>query len=435
MKEDFYSDFLPLSKAAQQAKIMEDLKKGNDANTLGWKNLEEIDIPALLHREEVKKSFKKTSSPIDWKITYRIPFSSDIQRLEEQIDWVSKQEVGVIFLEIGTHWQYLPKVFPQLAKLESKLMFAFDKFPPEDVIEQLSSIKNKQICVDPLGQVALQGGDVNGVSSKVQEYLVKQTPVYVDAALYANAGANCQQQIAYALLHLNEYLSLMDLSSPMDSRQLIVKFAQGSNYFFEMAKLIVFRQLTRFILAEYPLKITLELIAEPARRNKTCSDYNVNLLRSTTEMMSAILGQANMVINHPYDLRFNPNNDFSDRIALNQLRLLKHESYFDQLPNVIQGSYYLTYLIDQMKQKAWDLFLSHETAGGWIKQLSKNILQKEIGMKVKETQKQIESGVQVLVGTNKYRDENAPSAQVKQEQQKLKVALGKIQPLKPSFLK
>lgn len=435
MKEDFYSDFSPVSKAAQQAKIMEDLKGWDHPNTLGWKNLEEIDVPPIFHREEVKKSFKTTSFPIDWKITYRIPFSSDIQRLEQQIDWVSKQEVAVIFLETGAHWQYLPKVFPQLTKLQSKLIFAFDQSPPEDVIRQISSIENKQICVDLLGQVAQQGGDVDGVSSTVQKYLAKQTLVYVDAALYANAGANSQQQIAYALLHLNEYLSLMDRSSVIDSRQLIVKFAQGSNYFFEMAKLIAFRQLARLILAEYPLEITLELIAEPAQRNKTCSDYNVNLLRSTTEMMSAILGEADMVMNHPYDLRFNPNNDFSDRIALNQLRLLKYESYFDQLPNVTQGSYYLTYLIDQMKKKAWDLFLSHETAGGWIKQLSKNILQKEIGQKDKETQKQIQSGIQVLVGANKYQDENAPSAQAKYEQQKVKVALGKIQPLKPSFLK
>ena len=436
MKENFYNDFSPLSKAEQEAKIMADLNGLDVEATLGWKNLEGIDVPPVFHPDDVQKSSQVTAPPIDWKITHRIPFTSNIRRLMDQLDWVSKQDIAVLFVEVGTHWKVLPKVLPQLGKLQAKIIFVFDDSPLEDSIRLLASIKNKLICFDPFGQAAKKGSDLNALSLGMPQYFSKQSSIYVDAALYANAGGNCQQQIGYALLHLQEYLSILDQSSNKNTITILVKFAQGSNYFFEMAKLIVFRQLAKLILAEYSFTAELELIAEPAQRNKTCSDYNVNLLRTTSEMMSAILGDADLIMNHPYDVRFNTNNEFSDRIALNQVRILKHESYFDQLPKATEGSYYLSYLIDQLKAKAWELFLNHEDSGGWCKQLSNNSIQQEIAHQADKEQERIEAATQVLVGTNKYQDENTPSAHLEIEQQHRSISPAqKMQPIIPSFLR
>ncbi len=62
--------------------------------------------------------------------------------------------------------------------------------------------------------------------------------------------------------------------------------------------------------------------------------------------MSAVLGEVHYVMNLPYDLRFNPPNDFGERIARNQLLLLKYESGFDHLHSPAQGSYYLEALVE-----------------------------------------------------------------------------------------
>jgi methylmalonyl-CoA mutase len=63
-------------------------------------------------------------------------------------------------------------------------------------------------------------------------------------------------------------------------------------------------------------------LVSPTKRNKTLYDYNVNMLR-TTECMSAIIGGADAIANLPYDSLYHKDNEFGDRIARNQLLVLK----------------------------------------------------------------------------------------------------------------
>ena len=167
------------------------------------------------------------------------------------------------------------------------------------------------------------------------------------------------------------------------------------------------------MIKEYSHTLELLITAEPSHRNKTTTDYNVNILRTTTEMMSAVLGGADRVMNHPYDLRFNQPNAFGDRIARNQLHLLKYESYFDELPNVMDGSYYLEALQKEMKEKAWALFLEIEQHGGWLTAIENNNIQSKIEIARQAEAKQFKEGALVLVGTNKYTSASSLNAEIK----------------------
>ena len=159
------------------------------------------------------------------------------------------------------------------------------------------------------------------------------------------------------------------------------------------------------LIEAYDFPINLRLLGEPLRRNKCTLDYNVNLLRTSTEMMSAVLGGVDFVMNHPYDLRFNPPNDFADRIARNQLLLLKHESGFDQLRSPVAGTHYLSSLIEGLKAKSWAHFLTEEAQGGWVKIVDSNRLQKSIASTAALEKKRLHAGEQVLVGATKYQDD------------------------------
>ena len=99
-------------------------------------------------------------------------------------------------------------------------------------------------------------------------------------------------------------------------------------------------------------KTTIQIIAQPIFRNKTLYDYNVNMLRTTTEYMSAILGGADYVMPLAYDAIYHKSNPFGDRIARNQLLILKHESYFDEVLNPADGSYYIESLTQTFAEKA-----------------------------------------------------------------------------------
>jgi len=154
--------------------------------------------------------------------------------------------------------------------------------------------------------------------------------------LYQNAGANNIQQLAYALSHANEYLNHFDTILDSDAKkslQLIFKVSVGSNYFFEIAKLRALREIWSVLATEYNVNTSCTILATPSKRNKTIYDYNVNLLRTTTECMSAILGGADVIYNLPYDSLYHESNEFGNRISRNQLLVIKKESYLDKVNN------------------------------------------------------------------------------------------------------
>ena len=130
------------------------------------------------------------------------------------------------------------------------------------------------------------------------------------------------------------------------------------------------------------------------------------MLRTTTEAMSAVLGGADVVFNMPYDAIYHKDNDFAERIALNQLLLLKHESHFDKATNAADGAYYVEQLTTQLAEKALELFKQLEKGGGFLKQVKEHNIQKKIKDSAAKEQKAFDSGKEVLLGTNKYSNES-----------------------------
>jgi methylmalonyl-CoA mutase len=222
---------------------------------------------------------------------------------------------------------------------------------------------------------------------------------------YQHAGANHVQQLAYAMAHLNEYLNQAeDQQYTQQIKRVYLHVAIGSNYFFEIAKLRALRVLVYSLLQEYNIDIPIQLIATPSTRNKTLFDYNVNMLRTTTECMSAILGSADVVCNLNYDAIYHKENEFANRISRNQLLILKNESYFDKVKNPADGSFYIEKITQQMQQKALALFKNIEQGQGLIKQLFEGKIQKKIQEQDAKERAEVLAKNKKLVGTNAYQD-------------------------------
>ena len=316
----------------------------------------------------------------------------------------------------------------RIAGKETLAYFFFKQAPPTNVIQQIKNCNNAILLYDPFGRWVECGTPL--LPNDADHYIAKAVTLFVDVAIYANAGAHAVQQITFGIAQLNEYMT--QFSASFDGKiEIVVRMAQGSSYFMEMAKLIAFRSLAATMLGEYPLQVELKIIAEPLQRNKSRVDYNVNLLRTSSEMMSAILGEADVVVNHPYDLRFNPPSHFSDRMARNQLLILKHESYFDQFPKVTQGAYFIETLIRELKQSSWTQFLAIEAAGGWMQEIQKNNLQEQISLTQQNEQALIDRGKSTVVGVNKYFDETALSAPLEAREENTLDSL--IHPLKLKY--
>ena len=205
------------------------------------------------------------------------------------------------------------------------------------------------------------------------------------------------------MAHANEYLNAQE-EGPAKKLQFTFKIGIGSNYFFEIAKLRALRILWSKLIDVYNLDADCFITAVPSRRNKTLYDYNVNMLRTTTECMSAILGGANTIYNTPYDHIYHKDNEFGERIARNQLLILQHESFLNQVSNPADGSYYIESITQQLAQKALDLFKIIEAGDGFLAQLKAHHIQKKIKESAQKEQDAYDAQNEILVGSNSYQD-------------------------------
>jgi len=130
------------------------------------------------------------------------------------------------------------------------------------------------------------------------------------------------------------------------------------------------------------------------------------MLRTTTECMSAIIGGSNTICNLPYDYIYHKSNDFGERIARNQLLILKHESYFNKVNNPSDGAYYIETLTTQLAGKALTLFKDIEKNEGFLKQLKAGTIQRKIKESANKEQQQFNTGKSILLGINKYTNPN-----------------------------
>ncbi|MFQ3305595.1 MAG: methylmalonyl-CoA mutase [Polaribacter sp.] len=281
-----------------------------------------------------------------------------------------------------------------------KLEFLDDVF-----VIKVSEYLNSNTCyfqIDILGSLAEVGHwfvnlkkDFNALDKIVKS---EDNSISVSGDLYQNAGANMVQQLAYTLAHANEYLNHFGAEN---AHKIHFQLSVGSNYFHEIAKLRAFRALWESLLKEYDVEpIEAHIFAQPSIRNKTIYDYNVNMLRTTSECMSAVLGGANTISNISYDHMYAKSNNFGERISRNQLLILQQESGFKNAQNIAEGSYYIEAIAEQMAEKALIIFKQIENGGGFIKQLKEGNIQRKLKESATKEETQFRKNEIILLGTN-----------------------------------
>lgn len=407
MATNLFDDFNPISSKQWKQKIQFELDGADYNQTVIWNSPEDIQVKPFYHSDEFTKSAAVHTQASEFKICQNI-FVHDVEKsINRAINTIERGAESLRFT-IQNENTDIQKLLENLP-LENRTIYFHLNFISIDFVKKLDAIaaqKNAAFyCnLDPIGQLARDGNwfttsDKNNFETL--EKISNQTNLpflSVDLGLYQNSGANITQQIAYSLAHANEYLNRFSTSA----KPIVFEIAVGTNYFFEIAKLRALRMLFKLIAAEYNPEIDCHFLVTPTKRNKTIYDYNVNMLRTTTECMSAILGGADAVANLPYDALYHKDNEFGDRIARNQLLVLKHESYFDKVDNPADGSYYIESLTMQLAEKSLNLFKDIEADGGFLKLLNDGTIKKKIQESAAKEQELFDSKKEVLLGTNKY---------------------------------
>ena len=414
MSKSLFNDFEGVSSKAWKQKIQVDLKGADYNDTLIWKTNEGINVKPFYHADEFETLPEVSNTKAtQWKICQSIEVSDGKEANSKAIDAIERGAESILF-QIKTEnisvEDLLQNINVEKTPIEIKGNFLSEDFIKKThlVTERKAKQSLTYFHTDIIGNLAKTGNWFNNLKEdhvKFEAIVNTTNQLSIDLSLYQNAGATIIQQLAYSLAHANDYLNHLDkvlASKAKQSLQVTFNVSIGSNYFFEIGKLRALRQLWATLASEYSINNECRIIATPSKRNKTIYDYNINMLRTTTECMSAVLGGANLVCNLPYDALYHNPNEFGDRISRNQLLVLKQESYFDKVNNPADGAYYIESLTEQLANKALELFKNIEANGGFLTQLKEGTIQRKIKESAAKEQADFDAEKVVLLGTNKH---------------------------------
>lgn len=224
------------------------------------------------------------------------------------------------------------------------------------------------------------------------------------------AGGTSWQELAFSLSAGHAYLDqLMQNGLSIDQAAACIHFylGVGCNYFFEIAKFRAMRRLWAKVVATYqPTHACSHYCAMTAfigHTNKTLKDPHTNLLRQTTEAMSAVNGGVDGLCILPYDaLSIKGTTELSERMARNISLILKEEAIFDKVIDPLGGSYNLEILTDQIARKAWSEFQQIEGEGGVWNSSCRQRLAKSVEEKKQARIDALQNNKQTLIGLNKF---------------------------------
>lgn len=407
---NLFSDFEAVSSKQWKQQIQYELKGADYNETLVWESPEGIKVKPFYHNDENEVNLNAITPSKPFAIVQNI-FVHDVKKSNARALETLQRGAESVRFTLENDTVSIEELMQNLPTENVNYYFSLPFLSVEfsNKINEFVSKSKANIFIqnDPIGQLVKDGNWFENLEKDFEKLntIASKTAIpflTISSGIYQNAGANIVQQLAYTLAHVNEYFNRI----PAINQPITIEVAVGTNYFFEIAKLRALRLLFNTLASEFNHNFDCHIIATPTKRNKTLYDYNVNMLRTTTECMSAILGGADAVANLAYDAIYHKDNEFGDRISRNQLLVLKHESYFDKVNNPADGAYYIETLTEQLAEKALELFKDIEKNGGLISQLIDGTIQRKINESAQKEQELFDSGKEVLLGTNKYPNKN-----------------------------
>lgn len=224
------------------------------------------------------------------------------------------------------------------------------------------------------------------------------------------AGATSDIELAYTLADGLEYLRT-GVNAGLDidafAPRLSFFWAIGMNHFMEIAKMRAARMLWAKIVSGFNPKnqksLALRTHCQTSGWSLTEQDPFNNVGRTCIEAMAAALGHTQSLHTNALDEAIALPTDFSARIARNTQIYLQEETQICREIDPWAGSYYVESLTHEIAYKAWEHITEVESLGGMAKAIESGIPKMRIEEAAARTQARIDSGLQTIVGTNRYR--------------------------------
>lgn len=446
-KENLFGQFPPVTTKEWMAKIHCDLKGADFREKLVWKTNEGFDVMPFYRMEDVENLSYADTLPGEypylrgtkirnnnWFVRQNIEVTDYSEANRKALTVLMKgiDSLGFIISDPETVNKSNFEILLKDIHIEIVEINFLCNGKAKEITELLSFIVTKRgldpnnirgaVEVDPISRLMVNGklcvsteDGFNYLAAYTQDAskMTNLRTIHLNASHFRNAGGDIVQELAFGLSMASEYITQLTdrgLSASLAASKIRFSFGTGSDYFSEIAKLRAARLLWSTVQKGFNLSDTesvkMEIHCVTAEWNKTIYDPFVNMLRTQTEAMSAILGGTDSLTVEPFDIPFRKPDEFSERIARNQQLILKEEAYFDKVADPAAGSYYIENLTNLVAENAWKLFIEIEKKGGFLSSLKEGFIQKMLSESAAKRQKDFVNGKLKLLGSNLFPDMN-----------------------------
>ena len=444
MTKKLFTEFPPVSTEQWDEVIIQDLKGGDYEKKLVWKTHEGFAVRPYYRAENLK----------DLKFLGTLPGQFPYVRGNVNTnDWLTRQDYCLC--EIGPA-KANEQALDGLQKGVQSIGFCIDERKPLTVADYETLLKgivlpavevnfcevrpkvaletienfvaylrkqnvkpeevNASFDVSPLHMLTTRGTLNRDKAYDILAACVKAVADYpnirvinVEAFDFNDAGASIVQELGFALAIGSDYVAaLTDRGLDVNEigRRMKFTFGISSNYFMEIAKFRASRVLWSNVMEAYGAtcgcarKIFTHAVT--SAWNQTIYDAYVNMLRGTTEAMSAAIAGVHSLEVLPFDYAFRAPGEFSNRIARNVQSILKEESRFNKIVDPAGGSYYVENLTASILAAAWNLFKTVESKGGYEAAFKEGFVQAEVKAVADKKDKNFAQRRETILGTNQY---------------------------------
>ncbi len=447
MNTSLFDTFATTTKADWQAQALKDLK-GKDLNqTLNWQTDEGFEVESYytiddLSHDIVTEVQAAQRQQAGWLNQSVVKYKDEKATNSQIVNMLQKGADSVLLDLSETDCTQInfSKLLHNVKLSDTAVAFKTNN-EAEVVISELQKFVNYQIkgslADDGLAQFMANGHLADNYFETCAEIakMTQASPQFkticIDGQVFQNAGGNAVQELAFTLAAAVTYLDkLTDLGLSPDEvfSKLYFSVSVGTNYFMEIAKLRALRYLWSLVNSQWSLVNGRENLKDnsvsstkqqmtndqrPTTISTTTSPFYdaaitpyTNLLRATTEAMSAVMGGCDVLTVRPFDDVYQPSSEFSERVARNLSVILSEEAHLDKTADPSAGSYYIEKLTIELSEAAWDLFVEVESLGGLIPAFEQNFIQN----KIEENHHSVTLSPNhpVMVGVNKYRFDEEP---------------------------
>jgi methylmalonyl-CoA mutase len=434
-KEKLFAGFPPVNSNLFKEQILRDLK-GKDYGSVLFRTSDDLIFEPFYTGEDLENSPLQKHLPgvkpflrgnkrfqNHWEIRQDINTEDSAAANKKALDILNK---GVTSLGFSGRNLNIETLLKDILIEYIEVNFNEHSEAEKNLLNLLEYSKNRNLSplqirgsvnYNPLAVMAEAGALEENWEEKVTslaDVLVKSGSAYfrginVSGEIFHEAGATIIQELAFTLSQGVEYLALLtnrgfniDQIAPVYG----FTFSTGSAYLPEIAKLRAFRLLWANVIESYKPQhdctCATYVHCKTSGRSLSIADAYNNLLRATTQTMTAAIGGADAVSVTPFDAAYQDSGEFSERLARNIQIICAEEAFLNKVADPAGGSYYLEKLTETIASAAWGLFKIVESKGGYIAALKEGFIQSEIEESAKKAQEEVLAGKTLIVGVNKY---------------------------------